>query len=79
MKSDILKSNDIVERILMDLSVYCDIPNKGFLAGGAVSNMLMKYVWHDNYPINDLDVFMKLKIDQPIPIMNQLHQLELMN
>ena len=57
MKSDILKSNDIVERILMDLSVYCDIPNKGFLAGGAVSNMLMKYVWHDNYPINDLDVF----------------------
>jgi len=57
MKSDILKSDGIVERILMDLSVYCDIPNKGFLAGGAVSNMLMKYVWEDNYPINDLDVF----------------------
>ena len=39
MKSDILKSDGITERILTDLSVYCDIPNKGFLAGGAVSNM----------------------------------------
>ena len=57
MKSDILKSDGIVERILMDLSVYCDIPNKGFLAGGAVSNMLTKYVWEGNYPINDLDIF----------------------
>ena len=59
MKSEILKSDGIVDRILMDLSVYCDIPNKGFLAGGAVSNMLMKYVWEDKYPINDLDIFVE--------------------
>ena len=34
-------------------------PTKDFLAGGAVSNMLMKYVWEDKYPINDLDIFVE--------------------
>lgn len=57
MNSDILKEKNIVERILSDLSKYGDIPNKGFLSGGAVANTLMSYVWGEEYPINDLDIF----------------------
>ena len=57
MKSEILKDKNIVDKILNDLYVYCDIPNNGFLAGGAVANLLFKYVWGGNYPINDLDIF----------------------
>ena len=55
--SNILKEKNIVERILNDLSKYGDIPNKGFLSGGAVANTLMSYVWGGEYPINDLDIF----------------------
>lgn len=57
MKSDILKEKNIVDRILNDLSKYGEIPNSGFLSGGAVANTLMGYVWDEKYPINDLDIF----------------------
>ena len=57
MNSDILKEKNIVDRILNDLSKYGEIPNKGFLSGGAVANTLMGYVWGGEYPINDLDIF----------------------
>ena len=57
MNSNILKEKNIVERILNDLSKYGDIPNKGFLSGGAVANTLMGYVWGGEYPVNDLDIF----------------------
>lgn len=57
MNSNILKEKNIVERILNDLSKYGEIPNKGFLSGGAVANTLMGYVWGGEYPINDLDIF----------------------
>jgi hypothetical protein len=59
MKSDILREEGIVNRIINDLSVYSNIPNSGFLAGGSVANLLMKYVWEDKYPINDLDIFVE--------------------
>jgi len=59
MKSDILRESGVVERIICDLSEYGDIPNKGFLAGGAVANLLMTYLWEGNYPINDLDIFIE--------------------
>lgn len=60
MKSDILKEGGLVERIISDLSVYCDIPNDGFLAGGAVANLLMRYCWEgESYPINDIDIFIE--------------------
>ena len=57
MNSDILKEKNSVDRILNDLSKYGEIPNKGFLSGGAVANTLMGYVWDGEYPINDLDIF----------------------
>ena len=63
MKSDILKESGVVERIICDLSEYDDIPNKGFLAGGAVANLLMTYLWEGNYPINDLDIFIESEQD----------------
>lgn len=63
MKSDILKESGVVERIICDLSEYCDIPNKGFLAGGAVANLLMTYLWEGNYPVNDLDIFIESEQD----------------
>ena len=59
MKSDILRESGVVERIICDLSEYGDIPNKGFLVGGAVANLLMTYLWEGNYPINDLDIFIE--------------------
>jgi hypothetical protein len=63
MKSDILRESGIVERIIYDLSGYSDVPNKGFLAGGAVANLLMSYLWEGNYPINDLDIFIESEQD----------------
>ena len=63
MKSDILKESGVVERIICDLSEYGDIPNKGLLAGGAVANLLMTYLWEGNYPINDLDIFIESEQD----------------
>src|SRR5210317_62673 len=63
MKSDILKESGVVERIICDLSEYGDIPNEGFLAGGAVANLLMTYLWEGNYPINDLDIFIESEQD----------------
>ena len=61
MKSDILKKENIGDIIIGELSCLgVDIPNKGFLAGGAVANLLMRFVWEDeSYPINDLDVFVE--------------------
>ena len=61
MKSDILKKGNIGDIIIGELSCLdVDIPNKGFLAGGAVANLLMRFVWEDeSYPINDLDVFVE--------------------
>ena len=61
MKSDILKKENIGDIIIGELSCLdVDIPNKGFLAGGAVANLLMRFVWEDDsYPINDLDVFIE--------------------
>jgi len=61
MKSDILKKENIGDIIIGELSCLdVDIPNKGFLAGGAVANLLMRFVWEDDsYPINDLDVFVE--------------------
>jgi hypothetical protein len=65
MKSDILKQKNISEYIISELSTLdVEIPNSGFLAGGAVSNMLMRLVWEDDaYPINDLDIFAESEQD----------------
>ena len=65
MKSDILKKENIGDIIIGELSCLdVDIPNKGFLAGGAVANLLMRFVWEDDsYPINDLDVFVEGQLD----------------
>lgn len=65
MKSDILKKGNIGDIIIGELSCLdVDIPNKGFLAGGAVANLLMRFVWEDDsYPINDLDVFVEGQLE----------------
>lgn len=65
MKSDILKKGNIGDIIIGELSCLdVDIPNKGFLAGGAVANLLMRFVWEDeSYPINDLDVFVEGQLE----------------
>lgn len=55
----LLEEKDLVERILKDLSSYGELPNFGFLAGGAVANTLMEYRWGGKYPINDLDIFVE--------------------
>ena len=53
----LLEKTNIVEEILLKLSEVSTIPNEGFLAGGAVANILLNMKWGDDYPINDLDIF----------------------
>ena len=61
---NILKDKSIVSVILKELSKYGNIPNDGFLCGGAVANTLMKLKWGGDYPINDLDIFVETKKDK---------------
>ena len=58
---NILKEKNIVSIILKQLSKYGNIPNDGFLCGGAVANTLMKLKWGGDYPVNDLDIFVETK------------------
>lgn len=58
---NILKEKNIVSIILKELSKYGNIPNDGFLCGGAVANTLMKLKWGGDYPVNDLDIFVETK------------------
>lgn len=56
---NLLEKTNIVEEILLKLSKVSTIPNEGFLAGGAVANILLNMKWEDDYPINDLDIFVE--------------------
>ena len=58
---NILKEKNIVSILLKELSKYGNIPNDGFLCGGAVANTLMKLKWGGDYPVNDLDIFVETK------------------
>jgi hypothetical protein len=58
-----LEEKDITLKILKELNKLVTIPDRGFLAGGAVANTLLrmkngKGIHDDNlFPINDLDIF----------------------
>ena len=41
MMNNLLEDKNIVAKILNKLSKLCNIPNSGFLAGGAVANTLL--------------------------------------
>lgn len=62
---NLLEEKDIALKILKDLNKLVTIPNRGFLAGGAVANTLLRMKnkdseYKDNlYPINDLDIFIE--------------------
>lgn len=56
---NILKDKNIVSKILTELSKVSLIPDKGFLAGGAVANTLLSMKYGNAYPINDLDIFIE--------------------
>jgi len=56
---NLLEKTNIVEEILLSLSKVSTIPNDGFLAGGAVANILLNMKWRNDYPINDLDIFVE--------------------
>tara|TARA_R110000751_G_scaffold77362_3_gene156042 strand:+ start:1213 stop:3162 length:1950 start_codon:yes stop_codon:yes gene_type:complete len=55
--NNLLEDKNIVAKILNKLSKLCNIPNSGFLAGGAVANTLLNMKYGEDYPINDLDIF----------------------
>jgi predicted metalloenzyme YecM len=61
----ILKDRDIVSKILIKLSELTPIPDNGFLAGGAVANTLLSMKYGEEYPINDLDIFIELNESSP--------------
>lgn len=42
------------------------LPTHGFLAGGAVANLILAATWQKEYPVNDLDIF-EGEID-PLPL-----------
>lgn len=71
---NLLEKEDIGLKIMNTLSIFGTLPDKGFLAGGAVANTLLKMKYHkkefigndiihsrhgDLYPINDLDIFVE--------------------
>lgn len=58
---NILEERNIVEVVLNKLSKLGNLPNDGFLCGGAVANMLLSLKWGEDYPINDLDIFVETK------------------
>jgi hypothetical protein len=60
---NILKDENIVSKILTELSDLCAIPDNGFLAGGAVANTLLSMKYGKPYPINDLDIFIETEDD----------------
>lgn len=54
-----LEDQNLVERILDELSKYGELPQHGFLGGGAVANTILKLKWGGEYPINDFDIFIE--------------------
>ena len=63
---NLLKDPNIVEEILMRLSKISNIPNEGFLAGGAVANTLLMMKYGKDYPINDLDIFIESSTEKDV-------------
>ena len=56
---EILKNKDLSKQILNSFSKLSKLPEKGFLAGGAVANYILEMEWGGSYPINDLDIFIE--------------------
>ena len=72
---NILKDENIVSKILTELSDLCAIPDNGFLAGGAVANTLLSMKYGKPYPINDLDIFIETEDDpDPFDILPESHR-----
>lgn len=58
-----LTDKNLSKKILDGLREECKvIPEKGFMAGGAVANTIFSIFWGDKpYPINDIDIFYETK------------------
>ena len=54
---NILHTDGLGREILAKLSKHVELPQTGFLAGGAVANTILSMEWGSDYPINDLDIF----------------------
>lgn len=57
MTENLLKNDNLEKDILGRLREYAELPQTGFLAGGAVANTILSMEWGGDYPINDLDIF----------------------
>jgi len=55
----LLEDQNLVERILDELSKYGELPQHGFIGGGAIANTVLKLKWGGEYPINDFDIFIE--------------------
>jgi len=54
---NILHVDNLGRDIIRRLNQYAELPQAGFLAGGAVANAILSMEWGGEYPINDLDIF----------------------
>ena len=54
---NILHTDRLGREILGKLNKFVELPETGFLAGGAVANTIFSMEWGGDYPINDLDIF----------------------
>ncbi len=66
METTILSKGSIAEDILGELVKHAQLPEEGFLAGGAVANTILKLEYGGDFPIKDLDIFQKVNNGPPI-------------
>lgn len=50
--------------ILKILGEYAELPETGFLAGGAVANTLLNMQWGGKFPVNDIDIFQVISVEE---------------
>lgn len=66
---------ELARKAINKLKLDFDIPNRGFLAGGAIANLIWEYVSGNKAIINDVDIFI-LDGDKRLDKGNRLYEFE---
>ena len=66
---------ELARKAINQLKLDFDIPNRGFLAGGAIANLIWEFVSGNKAVINDVDIFI-LDGDRRLKKSNRLYEFE---